>query len=110
MASPTTKVDGRREDPRLRVRAIADLVTGAGMQSAQLINISREGAGIRASVPLKPGSGVILRWEHIDDFARVTWVDGTRCGLMFQQPLTAAEVVLARTLAGGIPAAPSLAG
>lgn len=106
MASSAAKIGRRREDPRLRLRLTAQLVTLTGMHSVRLNNISRDGAGVTAPVPLKRGSEVILRWCHIDAFGRVTWAEGTRCGLKFEQPLTAAEVMLARSLARDVVVAP----
>ena len=102
MVSSAANTGGRRQDPRLRIGLLAQLVTRSGVHSVRLNNISREGAGITAAVPLKRGAEVILRWRQIDVFARVTWAEGTRCGLKFEQHLTAAEVMHARSLARGI--------
>lgn len=86
---------------------LGQLVTSTEMHSVRLNNLSRDGAGITVDVPLKRGSEVILRWRHIDAFGWVTWVEGTRCGLKFENPLTAAEVMLARSLARAVRATPA---
>ena len=89
---------GRREDPRVRVRLGARLVTVTDTQTVSLHNLSRGGASISSDPPLKPGADVVLHWRDIEAFGSVTWVDGGRCGLRFDEPLTDDEVLLARSL------------
>ncbi len=100
MAEPTNRdvPVGRREDPRVRVSLAARLDTVTGTQAVRLNNLSRGGASICTDAPLKRGSNVILRWRDLEVFGTVTWVEGARCGLKFDEPLSDDQVLLARSL------------
>jgi hypothetical protein len=87
---------GRRENQRARVSLAASLVSVSGTQTVRLNNISQGGACITAQTPMKRGSDVFLRWGAIDAFGTVTWVEGPRCGVMFEEPLTQDDIRDAR--------------
>lgn len=89
---------GRRDDARVRVRLVARLVTLTGVLAVRLNNLSTGGASVTADTPLKRGSDAILQWREVEAFARVTWVEGCRCGLRFDEPIGRDAVLLARSL------------
>lgn len=88
---------GRREDARVRVRLAARLVSLAGTQAVRLNNLSRGGASVTTELPMKRGADAILQWRNVEAFAQVTWVEGCRCGLRFEQPIPDEAVLLARS-------------
>ena len=45
------------------------------------------------------GKDVILRCGPIDAFGKVVWAVGTRCGLLFDDPISAKELVALRHVA-----------
>lgn len=95
---PAPVQTGRRDDPRVRVRLDARLVTVTRTQTIKLHNISRSGASITSETPLKRGADVVLEWRDVEAFAQVTWVEGCRCGLRFEEPIPEEAVLLARSL------------
>jgi hypothetical protein len=91
---------GRRNDSRLNVQADARLETVARSKVVRLNDISRGGASITCDVPLRRGVDVFLHWGEIHAFATVVWLNGDTCGLKFDEPLSEAELRVARSLSG----------
>jgi hypothetical protein len=89
---------GRRSDSRSRVQADARLETVASSKRACLNDISRGGASVTTDLPLRRGTDVFLHWGEIHAFATVVWLDGDRCGLKFDEPLSDDEVRLIQSL------------
>ncbi len=79
---------GRREDLRHRLDLSARFVTPGANTRVQLEDISASGACIRLKQarPLEDGR---LCWLNFAMFARVVWKGDIRCGLRFEEPLSA---------------------
>jgi PilZ domain len=87
----------KRKQGRLAVRLHATLFTTTTAHAAILENLSRSGAKLRLEIPPPRGRDAVLRWDRFEAFGRVSWVTGSRCGLIFTSPLS--EDALRTTLA-----------
>lgn len=96
------KEDARadRARPRHKLFQPAELETAAGQQRVHLLDLSQTGALVNAAQPPADGSFVTLVCGTLRRSARVSWVKGTRFGVTFVLPLTAAQV--AEMLALGV--------
>ena len=80
-----------------------DIILLSGTYKALLLDLSRSGARIVLENPPKKGDGAIMRFDGNEIFCLVTWVDGARCGLQFDQPLTNDVLAKARWLSENYP-------
>ncbi len=78
----------RRTQGRLKVRLPARIDTLSATHSAILENISRKGAKLVVEAPPKCGSNAVLRWDKYEAFGTISWVSGTRCGVLFASGLS----------------------
>jgi hypothetical protein len=86
---------GRRKAGRLRVELPAQLLTLDGHPKASLCDVSRSGARLRPSVPLKVGDEVVVYWLNFDAFGHVVWAKDEFVGMEFYDPLD--EDILLKT-------------
>jgi hypothetical protein len=98
MSSLPFEYTPRRCEARLRVRLVARLVALSGIQTVQLNDLSRNGAGITLAEPLKVGKTVLLQWRSLDHFATVIWTNQDRCGVQFEEPIPVEILLEARHL------------
>jgi len=91
---------GRRASPRLRLRLPGQLITLDGQGPAVLENISATGARIQSRFVLNQGASCVLRLPGLELFADVAWCMHGRCGLIFEHPLSQAELLRLRSLDG----------
>jgi hypothetical protein len=98
MSSLPSEYTPRRCEARLRVRLAARLVALSGIQTVQLNDLSRNGAGITLAEPLKVGKTVLLQWRSLDHFATVVWTKDDRCGVQFEEPIPVEILLEARRL------------
>lgn len=90
---------GRRENPRAQIVLPATVDALSGLQHISLLDISRHGACLAgASLPAM-GRDVILRCGALDAFGTVVWAAPGRCGLVFDEPISASELVALRRVA-----------
>lgn len=99
-------IDGKDEQvtrarPRRKLFQPAELDSAGGTQRIHLLDLSETGAQINAGTPPIAGSFVSLHCGGVRRSARVAWVRGTRCGVTFVMPLTAAQVEAMLTLRSG---------
>lgn len=81
-----------RARPRRKLFQPAELDTAAGRVRAHLLDLSETGALVNAAAPPAADSFATLICGALQRSARVTWVKGTRFGIRFVLPLTAAQV------------------
>jgi hypothetical protein len=86
---------GRRKAGRLRVELPAQLLTLDGHPKANLCDISRSGARLRISHPLKIGDDVVINWLNFEGFGHVVWVKDEFAGVEFYDPID--EDILLKT-------------
>ncbi len=98
LLAPDDLMVGRREDPRHRLDLSARFVTPGANTRVQLEDISASGACIRLKEP-RPLEDGRLCWLNFVAFARMVWKGDARCGLRFEEPLSAD--CLARTIEFG---------
>jgi len=93
---------GRRIASRLRVHLPARLVLLSGEHNVLLCDLSEQGACIRyaAAGVAAPrlGSNAVLTWHHFEMFGEIRWITPNGCGLLFDEPLARADLLLTRTL------------
>jgi hypothetical protein len=82
----------RRDGPRYRVLLVAKLVTTTDEQPVKIRDISTWGAMVEGGKLFSKGTDLILKRREDELFARVTWNNGRRCGLQFDDALTPAEL------------------
>jgi hypothetical protein len=98
MSSLPSGYTPRRCEARLRVRLAARVVALSGIQSVQVNDLSRSGAGITLAEPLTIGKTVLLQWRSLDHFATVVWTNGERCGVRFEEPIPMEILLEARRM------------
>jgi len=84
---------GPARSPRRKVVIEGTFHSHTGTYRIGIKNLSCTGALIRSELPLKVGKEGVLEAEHLDNFCKVVWTDGTLYGLQFDEPLRT-EVVL----------------
>lgn len=91
---------GRRQGRRVRVCLPASIETLTGFHPAQLTSLSAGGAAVDVSIPVRLGEDLVLRCPDLglDAFSTVVWFSDGRCGVKFDEPLSDAELLAARTL------------
>lgn len=70
-----------------------------GFRHIDLLDISKDGACLGGSNLPSVGSDVVLRCGAIDAFGVVVWAAPGRCGLVFDEPISAAQLVALRQVA-----------
>lgn len=94
---------GRRVEPRaqIRLKAMTDAIAGRG--SAVLIDLSCAGAQLEGSALPQAGKDVLITLDSIEVFGTVLWREGDRCGVLFEEPISRAELAELRRCAGATP-------
>ena len=94
------KGGGRRAAARFQAPVLAVLATVTEDHRVAIVNLS--GTGARLSGPDLPAEGedVIFRAEGLQTFGQVIWSRSTQCGVAFESPVTAEEVLRVRREAG----------
>ena len=89
---------GRRANPRLRLLMPVELVTLDGEGPAVLESLSATGARISSRFVLRQGASCILRLPGMELFADVAWCAQGRSALIFERPLSQAQLLVMRAL------------
>lgn len=87
---------GRRACSRVRLFLPAGIESLLGLQPVELNNLSRTGAMITVTDPLRAGSDVVITCGSIDAVCKVVWTHGNCCGVEFENPVTHEQVLSAR--------------
>ena len=82
----------QRARPRRKLFQPAELDTADGARRVHLLDLSESGALVSAALPPAADGFVSLICGPLRRSARVAWVKGTRFGIRFVLPLTAAQV------------------
>ena len=82
---------GRRAAPREPVLLNAALLTLRASRTVTLLDVSTTGARMRVKEALFLGQEIWLKINPADIFAKVVWLEGEECGILFDEPLTEAE-------------------
>ena len=90
---------GRRSLPRTQAPLDVRLSTGAADQAADLLDLSRTGARLKAACALDEGQQVMFQAEKVRAAGEIIWIDGDECGVEFDTPIAADEVKHIRALA-----------
>ena len=90
---------GRRLEPRAYIILPATLDALGGLQHIGLRDISRGGACLAGDALPAAGKDVILRCGAIDAFGTIVWAVAGHCGLVFDEPISPAELVALRQVA-----------
>ena len=77
---------GKRNQPRLRTRLRARLISRLGEERCVLFNLAQRGACTSASDDFM-GQDVILRWEQFEAYGHIVWREGGRVGMRFDKAL-----------------------
>ena len=87
---------GRRQSTRSSSLTLGVLSTVEDDCRVALVNVSRRGA--RVAAPDLPGKGadVIFRSDAVEAFGRVVWSRKGQCGILFEPPILADQVVQLR--------------
>ena len=94
---------GRRTEPRARIRlkVMTDAIAGRG--SAVLLDLSCAGAQLEGAALPQPGKDVLIVLDSLDVFGTVLWREGDRCGVLFEEPISRADLAELRRCAGETP-------
>lgn len=84
--------EDRRVDARITVGLPVSVSIGTKTHTAKLVNITRQGAMLELSLPLRPRSSVIINCGSICSDAVVVWNKGHVFGLSFKRPLSEDQV------------------
>ena len=87
---------GRRAASRARIALPASLETVGGRVAVSLLNLSRTGAMVAALTLPAVGQDVIVKCGTVDVLGIVIWVGSGRCGVQFDEPLDATDVICLR--------------
>lgn len=87
---------GRRRADRTPLLLPAALHTVGCSRPVTLMNVSRTGAQLRMVQPLPPRQQVWLKVPPTEIFGTVRWTKGDRCGIAFDDPISADELCLLR--------------
>lgn len=87
---------GRRKSQREPVRLAAAMHTVGASRTVSVIDVSRTGARLTSQLNLAVGQEIWLKIFPADVFARVRWAEEGTCGVLFDEPLSDAEVARLR--------------
>ena len=90
---------GRREAARSNIVLPASVDALSGRRRINLLDVSSLGACLEGANLPAAGREVILKCESIDTFATVAWSTAGRCGVLFDEPISAATLVALRRVA-----------
>lgn len=90
---------GRRNNPRAHIELPATVDALSGHRRISLLDISQTGARLEGADLPGTGKDVILRCGEIDTFGTVIWSVAGRCGLLFDEPISAKELIALRHVA-----------
>jgi len=90
---------GRRANLRAHIVLPATVDALSGLQHISLLDISRGGACLAGSALPPVGKDVILRCGSVDAFGTVVWAVGGHCGVLFEEPICATDLVTLRRVA-----------
>ena len=108
---PERRKKPRVEDPQLRGRRSAPraqlLLPGSaeglsGHYSVKVLDVSLTGARIEGMRLPDVGRDIILRCGGIDTFGTIVWTASDRCGIQFDEPISAGDLVALRRLAESV--------
>lgn len=82
----------RRVARRYVVDCPARLTTPGGDRDGRLVDLSEHGAKLESLDSPAPGTWGFLRWEGEEQYCKVIWAAGNRCGLQFDRAIALALV------------------
>jgi hypothetical protein len=83
---------GRRTAPRSAALLPARLTTTTRSIPVHMLDVSATGARVRGAGLPEAGAELILGVERAQTFARICWSEGEERGLLFEEPLTNAQI------------------
>ena len=89
---------GRRSEPRVYLVLPACAEAISGHLRVTLLDVSRMGARVEGSRLPSVGKDMILRCGGIDTFGTIAWAASGRCGIQFDEAISATDVVRLRAL------------
>lgn len=95
MSAPQTDPEAKNANrsPRRRVVLEGTIETLSNKFPVSVKNLSCTGALIEGAAVPDAARDVILKAGPLDCFATVVWSDGRRCGVMFDEPISQAELL-----------------
>lgn len=90
---------GRRSEPRACLLLSASAEALSGNRAVTLLDVSRSGARVEGFHLPGVGRDIILRCGNIDAFGTIVWAASNRCGINFDEPVAAQDLVELRRLA-----------
>lgn len=66
--------------------------TVGASRTVSIIDVSRTGARLKSQLDLAVGQEIWLKISPADVFARVRWAEEGTCGVLFDEPLSDADV------------------
>ena len=90
---------GRRDSPRAHIVLPATLDALSGRQHTSLLDVSQSGACLEGKDLPAVGKDVILKCGQVDTFGTVIWATDGRCGVWFDEPISAKELMALRQVA-----------
>lgn len=97
---------GRRTAPREETPLFAVFSTVSRSDRALVVDVSATGARLRGDHLPPCGESLELSIERARAFGTVMWSEGRECGIAFDEPMSAAEVLSLRdrvSALGGLP-------
>ena len=82
----------RRIATRTRVSCPVQLKLPSGQRTGCMLDMSERGARVQVDNPPGVGASVVLEWMSYDAIGKVAWSSGDMCGLMFEKPISPAQV------------------
>jgi hypothetical protein len=99
----------RRAEPRYSVLLAGQAISASGSSPVIIRDLSVRGAQLEGSSLPPPGRLLILRKGPLEAAGRVTWRNGNRAGLRFEQPIAAESLFALVDRARGQPQQEALA-
>ena len=88
----------------------AELRTESGSASCRMVDLSRGGACLEIGSPILRGRAIVLHRDAMQANGVVVWLRGGRCGVRFDKPIRATDLLVqmsqsrksqARAVSGG---------
>src|SRR4051794_36617850 len=90
---------GRRSEPRAYLLLPASVEALDGRLRISLLDVSPTGARVEGTGLPAAGKDVILRCGKLDTFGTIVWSASDRCGIHFDEPVPATELIALRSFA-----------
>lgn len=94
MSVGNSRCETLRAEPRMSMMLPGELRTESGGTTCRVVDLSRGGACLELDSLIPPGREVVLHRGALQSKGVIVWLRGRRCGVRFERPLRATDLLV----------------